>query len=226
VSEKTKATFDRQLNYIDQLLTFYTKLIQNLDSDDDHGMDDQDVPIILLNLKIIQLTSCNLHLINNGYYNDAKNILRNIHETRFLSQYFMKNPDAASRWMDGEQVGYGFVAKQILNPSFENDLYGFLCNFTHSNWPSVINHMDFAKDYPVDQYDLTKMDLLIKANFDAKNAKLLLFTQIVESTESMSNFYRYFNSMYWMKFDVRFGKDREKLKQKYAKILQTYKTFD
>jgi hypothetical protein len=207
----TITTFKNELKFINDLLDFYITLCHNLNYDEKkHIIDEQDLSIFVINLKIINSISCTLNLIKSGYYNDASNVLRNIHESRFLCKYFMKDSNAADRWLHGERLSHGTIIKKLSIPDIENETYGLLCNYTHSNFSGVSDHFSFDKEYPIKNNTRT-LDIRIGPVFNKINAENLIILQLLESNEAMISFYNYFNRNYWINFDSKYENRKKNL---------------
>jgi hypothetical protein len=228
--DETIKIFKRENNFQKKLLNFYIKILKGIKKNDRlHILDIQDLSILILNLRIINSLSCNRILINKGYYHDAFSILRIIHESRYLSEYFIDNPEEAERWIDGAQIGHKEVIEKLGIPAHYNAIYGMLCDFTHSNIDGIIDYVLLERTYPVNnkndttKNDTTKMCAQFGPVFNLHNAKNVIYTQLVENYEAMDNVYRYFNSFYWNKFESRFGRQKFELRNDLLKLLARHK---
>lgn len=202
---RTCALQKSNLQLSEELLNFYhdiyTKQIK-----DEKDVNTFELAIILIHGKIIRTLQSNLDLIKKGHYSEFRSLLRDTIELIFLSKYLMVHPERGDLWLDGEQIGFGFIADKLNLPIIIRKTYGELCDFTHPNFHGTKENiiLDGKKE---------DIDFLLVPMFRRKIVKSLILLQISFTLIAVIHFFICFK-----KYD-NFSKDDEKKLKRLQKKL-------
>ncbi len=221
---QTLKLFKKQLLVYEKLLDFYFHISNQVKYSGKHVIDEQDLAIIVLNYRIINSISSCLVLMKKGYYNDAFSVLRTIQESNNLCKYFMQNPKAVTKWVDGKQIEPKEVKRELCISTSDNQAYGLLSDFTHTNFPAIEDHLLLDKKYKINKKDdSTKLDIRRGPRFNKKTVNISITWLWFETNKSMENFYNYFNKYYLINLYSRYEKKKKSIKTDFSIIAKSFR---
>jgi len=122
-----------------RILIFYSNVVEALSTTLDTPDAVSRFPVFLINLRILRAFHSLSPLLKKGYYVEFNSILRNCHESCFMSEYFIKNPDIAKDWFENPyQINRGGMMKNLEISKDFNEIYAKLCKYTHTDFETMI----------------------------------------------------------------------------------------
>jgi hypothetical protein len=204
-----------KLNLLEELLIFYDNLLEKQDKDK-INLKLHEFAIMLIHVKIFKTINCNTGLLKRGHYNEFQSLLRDVYELIFLSQYIVKNPGEAERWLDGEQINHGPVANSLKIPNDVKKIYGSLCDYTHPNMKGVAKNWTKPTKYG-------DMHFYLISIFQRKISKNLIIMQIYFTFMAINLFFNCFKV--YQNFDINDEKQLNRLKKKLPKLEDSWAKF-
>lgn len=217
--EKTIQEFSQQLEFFEELAGFYLYIISEINQEDKDNLppyNEQDMAVMFLSTKILKSLTCLRNTIKFGYYSESMHILRNVHETEYLCEYILKDPDIAKLWWKSKRIPHSKVIKELSIPEAIQKMYGVLCDHTHSNVSSFIRDMALEKNF---------LSVRVSPVFRKKTAYFLVIHQLLLTLVSMKNCYNHFQKYQFVHFTSSDKEQLRGLEEKYSQIIEDWLSY-
>jgi hypothetical protein len=205
---QTERQLKSKLELMDELLTFYNNLIEKQNRDES-DIQLNEFAIMLIHVRILKISICNVGLLKKGHYNEFQSLLRDVYELVFLSQYLIEHPEKAEFWFDGNQINHRTIANSLKLPEEMRQIYASLCDYTHPNMRSVFKHWTLSKRQHEFNFYLISI-------FQRKVAKKLIILQLNFIFIGINQFSELFKR--YQNFDKGDEKQYLRIKNKIAKL--------
>lgn len=121
------------------ILIFYSNVVEVLSTTLNTSDAVSRFPVFLINLRLIRAFHSLSPLLKKGYYVEFNSILRNCHESCFISEYLIKNPDIAKEWFENPyQIRREVIMKNLEISKDFNEVYAELCKYTHTDFEKMV----------------------------------------------------------------------------------------
>jgi hypothetical protein len=214
--EKTLNEFSQQLDFFEELADFFLYILSEINQEGkDHlpPYNEQDMAVMFLSSKILKSLTCLRNTTKFGYYSESMHILRNVHETEYLCQYILKDPNVAEIWWKRKRIPHSKVIKELSIPEGIQKMYGVLCDHTHSNISSFIRDMSLEKDI---------LSIRVSPVYRKKTAYFLIIYQLLLTLISMKNCFNHFQKYQFFNFDSSDKQQIKALEERYSIIIEDW----
>jgi hypothetical protein len=142
---ESKIQLEKEFAFFYEILEFYSKILKKYSKHCDLLDEQAPIAVLLLNFKIIKTQHCLCSLLKKGHYSEFQALLRNVFEAIYLCSYFLKHPEKSESWIDGAEIKHRHVSDDLSIDENTKNLYGILCDYTHSNIRCIIPDLVFTK---------------------------------------------------------------------------------
>jgi hypothetical protein len=178
---ETNDAFKEIIEFNDELFFFYLKISEKYCKERTKTYIERPIAIFFINHRIVNSLYCISDLLKRGYYIEGLSLQRDVLEAVSLTEYMLKNPQVSKLWLAGEQIPFSKVNKEISPVPYSGEIYGLLCDFTHSNRRSSIIESDI---------NIPGMEVFLSFEpfFQRKISGSSLIHQIILTHRAMTNY--------------------------------------
>lgn len=205
--EKTIREFPDYFSLLKEILTFYGNISIRLKKLPE--FDEQGTAVSFINIKLTKSSFAFLNLMKYGYYDEGRILLRNIHESVFLCKYLIRDKNAASKYFKYGKIPHRQVDEKLALPSEIKDIYGRLCENTHTNFSSVVECI--AMDEIFYDESENRYTISLSPSFEKLLALDLMTLFLVLLLIALIDYFEYFRKYDCLNLDADFGKKYDEL---------------
>jgi len=201
--EKTIREFPDYFSLLKEILTFYGNISIRLKELPE--FDEQGTAVSFINIKLTKSSFAFLDLMKHGYYDEGRILLRNIYESIFLCQYLIKDKNAAAKYFKCERIPHSKVVRELSLPREMQEIYGQLCEHTHTNFSSVVECIAMDKIFHDESEN--RHTILLNPSFEKLLALDLMSFFLVLLLIAVIDYFEYFRKYDCLNLDSDFGKE-------------------